>query len=170
MNVKTAVVFLLSIFISAATMAQSDIADTTAPYQKTDKLPTFNLKDTNDGWYDVYNSNKEKNTAIVVFNTTCHHCELEAEEFAKNIDKLNHIDFLWISTSDTKEDILNFASKYGFDKKDNFKFFLDPNFASVIFYDIRTTPFIAVYDNKGKLKKIFRNAVKTEGLLTALKN
>lgn len=170
MHVKLTVLFLLTILISTTTIAQSETADTTAPYQKTDKLPSFNLKDMNDGWYDVYNSNKEKNTAIVVFNTTCHHCELEAEEFAKNIEQLKHIDFLWVSTSDSKEDILNFASKYGFDKQNNFKFLHDPNFALPIFYDIRTTPFIAVYDKKGKLKKIFRNAVKAEGLLTVLKN
>ncbi len=162
-------VLLVTLFLCYGAMAQTAAVDTLAPYQKNKKLPNFNLLALDGQWYDVYNSNKEKNTAIIVFSPDCHHCEIEAEELSKNLDKLKNIDFLWVTTSGDKEGVMNFSKKYGFDNQPNFKFFRDPNFATILFYEVRTTPFTAIYNNKGTLKEVFRNSTSTANILKAVK-
>lgn len=161
--------FFFALFLSFSVIAQTNGLDTLAPYQKNDQLPAFNLKKLDGSWYNVSNLNKDKNVAFIVFNPDCHHCEIEAEEISKNIEELQNIEFLWVTTSTEKEEIEKFAQRYNFLNKENFHFLTDPNYAAAIFYEVRTTPFMAIYNKQGKLKKIYRNATTAAGILQALK-
>lgn len=165
---KTYLLLFSFLTIAFASKAQTDVIDTIPAYQKTNTLPDVDVVKTDGSWYNIYKNNKNNPTAIIVFNPDCHHCELEAEDIAQNIDAVKHINFLWITTSGDKNATLAFSQKFGFYKHSNFLFLYDPNFKIPVFYEVRTTPFIAVYDNAGKMKQIFRQGAKTENILAAL--
>ncbi len=158
---KYLVLCLLCVGLSSSLWAQSD---PNAPYQKDKNLPNFSLISV-DG-KEVTNKQmptKYKYTFILIFSPDCSHCEHEAEELNKNMDKFKDVLFIWDSYRDM-EAIKKFATKYNLAGKPNIIIGRDPGFTLPVFFRPRMTPFMAIYKN-GLLVKIFEQGAEVGDLL-----
>ncbi|MDE1191402.1 MAG: redoxin domain-containing protein [Arachidicoccus sp.] len=148
--------------------AKAQTYDTIPPYQKDSTLPKFLLLNEDSTWFNTAQLPKKTPVVIIFFNPDCSHCQHEAEELVKEIDKIKNIFFLWTTYAPTFEEIKQFADQYGLSKYKNMHFYKDPNYTIPSFYRLEMTPFMAGYDKKGMLIKTWTAGAKPDDLKEAL--
>jgi hypothetical protein len=140
-------------------MAQSSNSNDNAPYRKDSVLPSFRILQTDSStWFTKSQLPKSEFTIIIYFSPDCGHCQYEAKEIVKNIDSLKNTFMLWVSYKSISE-IREFYHTYGLDKLPNLRIGRDPLYALPSFYQVRFTPFVAVYDSKGIFVKAYDKGV-----------
>jgi thiol-disulfide isomerase/thioredoxin len=111
----------------------------------------------------INQSSLQKNTPTIFihFNSTCEHCQYEAQEIYKHKDLLANCQILMVS-EETKENIEAFKNRYKPSEISNLKV-LQSNFSK--YFVGSGIPDIFIYDAKGNLKKRFRGETKIEAIL-----
>ncbi|MEN9598268.1 MAG: hypothetical protein RL596_579 [Bacteroidota bacterium] len=132
------------LFLTIYSFAQSPI-DTVPPYKKNPTIPDFKILQTDSTWFAKKDIKPYEYTVIIYFSPDCGHCQYEAKEIVKNIDSLKNILFIWVSYRDFK-DIKKFYRQYNLDALPNMVMGRDPQYFIPSFYQVRYTPFIALYD------------------------
>jgi thiol-disulfide isomerase/thioredoxin len=152
---KSLVTLFYMILLSGSVSAQTKTTVDEAPYKKDPHIPAFNLllpdstwftKDQLPGSYDY--------TIIVYFSPDCPHCQHEAREIVAKMDSLKNSFFVFAAYK-SLEDVQGFASYYGLDKFKNVRVGRDPQYFIPSFYRIKFNPYIAVYNKKGLLEKVY---------------
>lgn len=139
--------------------------DTIAAYQKNPLIPEFKILQPDSSWFVKKDLPAGKPIVISYFNPECGHCKIEAKELALRMDSLNKGFFVFTSFHSPQE-LKQFAIEYGLDKFDNVVFGRDTRYVLPIFYDVKFTPFTAVYNNKeGKLMKAYENGINISELI-----
>lgn len=165
-------VLLLSIFISfylsAQTITTTNKQDTLAPYQKTPNIPSFSIQMPDSSWFNKANLPLKKPTLIFYFSPDCGHCQIETEELLTKMKELNNIQIVMI-TSRPFEDMINFAEHYKIKRFPAIKVGTDPARLVTRFYDVKFTPFSALYDKKGNLVKVYEKGIDIEELINLSK-
>lgn len=165
-------VLLLSVFISFSLAAQTNTAtatqDTLAPYQKTPYIPSFKIQMPDGAWFSKANLKPKRPTLILYFSPDCGHCQLETEELLSKMKEFNNLQIVMI-TSRPFEDMTNFAELYKIKRFPAIKIGTDPARFVTTFYDVRTTPFSALYNDKGKLEKVYVKGIDMEELISLVK-
>lgn len=133
------------------------------PFMKTKKLPDFNILQTDSIWFTRQQLPAADFTIIVYFSPDCGHCQYEAKEMMNNMDSLKNTFILWVSYRDMA-DIKGFAETYGFYNYKNLKVCRDPNYAIPSFFQVKYTPYVAVYNKKGEYLKAFEGGVEMQEL------
>jgi len=164
---KIFVVVLLSL-IGSLSYAQETGADM-PPFLKTKKLPEFTILQTDSTWFTKQQLPTSDFTIIVYFSPDCGHCQYEAKEMMSVMDSLKNSFILWVSYRDMA-DIKGFAQEYGFFNHKNLKVGRDPNYGIPSFFQVKYTPYVAVYDKKGNYIKAFEGGVEMLDLLALLKD
>jgi AhpC/TSA family len=156
--------FLLIITIAAfSTKAQSPI-DTIPAYQKNKAIPEFRLLLTDSSWLSKKDLPQYDYTAIIYFSPECNHCQYEATEIVKKIDSLKNVLFIWASYRDF-EDIKKFNYKYKLNQYPNMKVGRDPKYLIPSFYQVKFTPFVALYNNQKEFVKAWEMGVEMPELI-----
>jgi thiol-disulfide isomerase/thioredoxin len=137
------------------------------PYRQVPVIPAFTIQLTDSSYFAKKDIPKKMPVVIIYFNPECGHCQEEAKELAKNMDKFKKVFFIMAAYHDM-EQIKEFAVTYGLDKFRNVRIGKDFKYFIPVFYQVKTTPFIAVYDKKGKLLKAFPGGMSVEDLEKAL--
>ena len=153
---------VLAVSVYFASHAQAG-PDTSAEYYKTQRLPDFKIMQPDSTWFSNKGLPKNKPVVVIYFSPECGHCQLAAQEIKTNIDKLNKAFFVWVSYYSVPE-IKTFTEKYDLKQYKNFRFGRDPNYFIPTFYKVKFTPFMAVYDKKGKLVQAFEQGTDPETL------
>ncbi len=143
-------------------------ADTIPAYKKTNKLPYFNILQPDSTWFTSNELPDNKPVVIIYFSPDCGHCQMTAKEFVTDMDKLKNVELIWISYH-TPQQIKDFADNYGLSHFNNVVFGRDPNYFFVPFYKIPSTPFMAVYDKKGKFLEAYVGGTNAETIAKLLK-
>ncbi len=143
--------------------AQSPI-DQTPNYKKNPALPTFKILQTDSTWLSNKDLGNYKYTAIIYFSPDCNHCQLEAKDMVDHIDSLKQVLFLWVSYRDFN-DIKAFSKKYKFDQYPNIKIGRDPEYAIPAFFQVKFTPFVALYNEKKQFVKAWETGVEMPELI-----
>lgn len=160
-------VVLLSL-IGSLSYAQETGAEM-PPFLKTKKLPEFTILQTDSTWFTKQQLPASDFTIIVYFSPDCGHCQYEAKEMMSVMDSLKNSFILWVSYRDMA-DIKGFAQEYGFFNYKNLKVGRDPNYGIPSFFQVKYTPYVAVYDKKGNYIKAFEGGVEMPDLLALLKD
>ena len=105
---------------------------------------------------------------IMAFSPDCDHCQHHAEELVKNQEALLYIQIVMSSTQ-SLEKIRDFYSKYQLDKMENLVIGQDREFILSTFYKMKSLPFLAFYDNRGKLIDVFEGALPVDKILAYFK-
>lgn len=163
---------LLSLIIfSTTTNGQSDTsltpADSLAPYQKSPYIPGFKIQMPDSSWLYKQNLDKKKSTLILYFSPDCGHCQMETEGILSKMKELKNLQIIMI-TSRPFEDMFNFANHYKLSRFPAIKIGSDPARYVTRFYDVKFTPFSALYDNKGKLVKAYPKGINMDELIALL--
>ena len=114
--------------------------------------------------YDYY--------VVVYFIPGCTHCRALAKDITAHKNDLKNILFFWI-TPNTLTELKQFDQEYGLGKLPNMRLGREPGFTIMSFFEVRQTPFAALYDRKRRLVQAFPvegEKVVTAARLTALIN
>jgi peroxiredoxin len=160
---------LLMVLFAFAAQAQTDEFDTVPPFKKTNKIPDFAILRTDSTWFTNKQLPQNKPFVLIYFAPDCGHCQLTAQEFVKDMDKLKNIELVWVS-SRTPEQIKEFAEAYKLNQFSNVVMGRDPNYKLVPFYKIEFTPFMAVYDKRGKFLNSYPQGTNPETITKLIKN
>lgn len=165
-------ILLLPVLISFSSTAQTDTAatrkDTLAPYQKTPYIPSFRIQMPDSSWFSKASLKPKKPTLIVYFSPDCGHCQTETEELLSKMKEFNNLQIVMI-TSRPFKDMANFAEHYKIKRFPSIKIGSDPARLVTRFYDVKFTPFSALYDNKGKLEKVYEKGIDMKELVSLVK-
>ncbi|MBR2649829.1 MAG: redoxin domain-containing protein [Sediminibacterium sp.] len=146
---KPVISLIILLFLSINVFAQSPI-DTVPPYKKNPTIPEFSILQMDSTWFTKKNIKPYDYTAIIYFSPDCGHCQHEAKEIVNNIDSLKNVLFIWVSYRDFN-DIKKFYHHYKLDLYPNMIIGRDPKYAIPSFYQVRYTPFVALYNRKQHL-------------------
>ncbi len=154
---KHIVLLFVAIAATFSVCAQDGGADL-PPFMKTKKLPEFNILQPDSTWLTRQQLPAADFIIIVYFSPDCGHCQYEAKEMINNMDSLQNTFILWVSYRDMA-DIKGFAQTYGFYNHKNLKVGRDPSYTIPSFFQIKYTPYVAVYNKKGEYLKAFEGGV-----------
>jgi|GEM_PF-214442 len=149
-------------------------------YLKTRDLPMIKILvdvTTTNGKQDTTwftNANLPYNRPIIViyFSPECGHCQHELKELEKNMDSLKDAFFVFISRFPI-DSIKSFEKKYNTSIYPNMVFGKEATYFIPVFYDIKFTPFMAIYDRKKQFVKsydqgtVMRELIQLVSTLTA---
>lgn len=159
---------LAILFVAVAAFASAKAQqDTLPPYKQVPVIPAFTIQLPDSSWFSK--KDLPKNTAVVIiyFNPECGHCQHEAEELSKEMDKFKKVFFVWAAYHDMDK-IQEFVKTYGLDTYKNMVFGRDSKYFLPVFYQVRMTPFSAVYNKKGNFVEAFESGMTPEELEKAL--
>jgi thiol-disulfide isomerase/thioredoxin len=135
-----------------------------APYLTNKNIPAFNLLLTDGSSFSEKNIPTSKFTIVIYFSPDCGHCQHEATEVVKNIDSLKHVFMVWAGSRSIPE-LKAFAEKYGFNACPNIVTGQDQHYSIPSYYQVKYTPFVAVYDSKKQFIKEYEMGVEIPELL-----
>ncbi len=164
-------ILLSALSISFSVKAQTDTAnarDTLAPHQKAPYIPSFKIQMPDSSWYSRSKLQPKKPALILYFSPDCGHCQIETEELLSKMKQFNNLQIVMI-TSRPFEDMVNFAEHYKINRFPQIKIGTDPARYVTRFYDVKLTPFSALYDNKGMLVKVYEKGIDMEELISLVK-
>jgi thiol-disulfide isomerase/thioredoxin len=154
--------------VSFQAFSQTDsilaVKDTLAPFQKTNAIPTFSLQQPDSSWFFNTSLQEKKPVLILYFSPDCGHCQLETDEILGHINKLQDLQIVMV-TSRPFEDLAKFVAHYKIYKFPTIKIGRDPSYTITKFYDVKFTPFSALYNKNGKLEKTYTKGIDMEELI-----
>ncbi|MEO5564206.1 MAG: redoxin domain-containing protein [Chitinophagaceae bacterium] len=106
----------------------------------------------------------KKPTFIMLFSPDCDHCKHETEDLIKNIDKFKKIQIVMV-TPMPFDKMKEFYAHYEINRYKNITMGRDMTFMFPTFYGVKTLPFLAFYDKKGKLIDGFEGSLPIEKVL-----
>lgn len=112
---------------------------------------------------------KKTPVIFILFNPDCTHCQETAEEIKGLRDQLKEFHFVLITLNSIKE-MNGFTEKYELNKMSNVVAGKDVYYLMPSFYDIKSLPFVAVYDKKGKLIKGLEGSTGMQKIIKYFKN
>lgn len=142
--------------------------DTVPPYKNATGMPEFALKLPDGKWFTQYDLKKKTPTLILYFSPTCGHCQLETEEIISHMEHLGKLQIVMI-TSRPYEDMVSFYNHYKLERFPSITMGNDPAYLVPKFYAVKTTPFSALYDKKGKLVKVYEKGIDMDELTELVK-
>ena len=105
-------------------------------------------------WFANENLPNKRPVVIIYFSPECSHCHHEMKEIIKNIDSLKKAFFVMASYHNL-DSIKGFEIKYNTSSYKNMVIGRDTKYFLPVYYDIKFTPFIAVYDAQKNFVKAY---------------
>jgi len=146
---------LLFILVSilAVSFAQAQGYDSIPPYLKAKVIPSFNIQQTDSTWFRTQDLPEKQPTVIIYFNPDCGHCQETAKKISEKMTDLQNVTFIWATYLSPMETIETFKKDYKLENYPNVHFGKDPQYFIPSFFRVEYTPFVALYNAKGKLVK-----------------
>ena len=107
---------------------------------------------------------QNKPVLIILFDPNCEHCQRETEEILKNIDSLSNIQIV-MATNASFADLKKFYQSYQLNRVENIVAGVEPKYFLASFFAIRNLPYLAMYDNKGRLLTTHEGNMKISNIL-----
>lgn len=142
--------------------------DTSALYQRFPEVPPITLLKSDSGMITKDELKKNRPVILMYFSPECHHCQRQMEDMLARMDDLKKVQII-LATYRPMEELVAFQNKYKLKEHSNIlagrdtKYFIQP------FYRIKNLPYLALYDNKGKLITTFEGNVHVDRLVEELR-
>ena len=158
--------FLLSLALSVfnISFAQSDIP----PYKQTKILPDFEIETVGNGTFKTAQLKKNTPVIIMFFSPGCDHCIHQFEAMHKRINDFKKIQIV-MPTYQPIEELAEFNKKYQIQQYPNIITGRDVNYFFPPFFEISNFPYLAFYDNGGKLISTFEGNMSVDNMLKNFK-
>jgi thiol-disulfide isomerase/thioredoxin len=154
---------LFLLFITMSGIAQTDSLSL-APYKRFPEVPPFTLLLHDSTLFTKEDLPGKKASFFILFSPDCDHCKHETEEIIRHIDQFKKIEIV-MATPLPLEKVKEFYKHYDLARFKNIKVGRDINFMLPVFYGARSLPFLAFYNNKGKLIDVFEGSLPVEKVL-----
>lgn len=159
-------VFILLVVAAVKGLAQSDSLK--AGYLRYPTIPPFTLMKTDSSSLTRDNLTKHRKTMIMFFSPDCDHCKHQTKDMLANMDKLKDVEIL-MATYQPFEEMQAFYNDFHIENYPNIKMGRDTKYFFVPFYKMNSLPFLALYNNKGKLLTTFEGTTPVEKLAEAFR-
>lgn len=164
---------LLFLFLMLCTFnafAQQDTLPLPLPqYLVTLEVPGFKLLLTDSAtYYYKYQLPKKRPTIIIYFSPDCEHCQVEAQALTDSLKYVKAANIVYASYAPFVS-IKNFDSTYKLSAQPNIKIGRDEKYYIPSFYRVRFTPFVALYNRKGLLVRVYEGGTPIINLYKELK-
>lgn len=140
------------------------IKDSLPKYAKNKVIPSFKIligvskKDAagkmDSTWFSNENLPNNRPIVIIYFSPECSHCVHEMKEIEKKMDSLKNAFFVFASYHPL-DSIKNFEIKYNISSYPNIAMGRDTKYFLPVYYDVKYTPFMAVYDTHKNFAKAY---------------
>jgi len=157
-------ILLCAIALSLSAKAQKD---TLPAYLQVPYIPPFKIQLADSSWYSKANLTAKKAVLILYFSPDCGHCQLETEELITRMKELKNLQVVMI-TSKPYANMAFFANYYKLRRFPSVKIGSDPQRLISNFYNVKFTPFSALYDKKGKLLKVYEKGIDWKELVSLI--
>lgn len=157
-------IFLFALALSFTATAQTD---TLPAYLQVPYIPPFKILLADSSWYSKVNLPAKKPVLILYFSPDCGHCQLETEELISRMKELKNLHVVMV-TSRPYADMAFFANHYKLRRFPSIKIGADPQRLVTNFYNVKFTPFSALYDKKGKLVKVYEDGINWKELVSLI--
>jgi thiol-disulfide isomerase/thioredoxin len=140
-----------------------------APYLAKPFVPDFYILGTDSS--TIFNKStikKGKPVMIILFSPDCEHCQKQTASITKNIKAFEGVEVV-MATYQPVFKAKAFASQYKLGTYPNFYVGRDVMYFFGPFYQLKSAPFIAIYNKEQKLIKAFDGGAPVEKLLETLK-
>jgi thioredoxin-related protein len=161
--------FFLSLIIAAGcSQAQTPNTDV----QAIQNIPAFHILTKDSTYLTNANLKKGKPVMIIYFAPDCSHCQRLMYEMKPDMKKFSNIQIVMVTFIQTNmlKMLKEFHRDYNFAAYPNIMMGTEyPDYKVQRYYGVSTTPYIAVYDHKGKLVQAFPKVPKMSELEAAVK-
>jgi thiol-disulfide isomerase/thioredoxin len=153
-----------NLYQSLKLQAQSPI-DNRPNYIKNPALPAFKLILTDSSLFTEKLIPKAEYTCIVYFSPDCGHCQYEADQMIRKMDSLKQVQFIWISYREFNDikSIWHGSTNSIYIQISSLG--RDPEYIVPAFYQVKFTPFVALYDQNKQFLKAWESGVEMPELL-----
>ncbi|MES2275180.1 MAG: thioredoxin-like domain-containing protein [Bacteroidota bacterium] len=142
------------------------------PTVKAKPIPAYRILNADSAWVTPANLAKGKPVVIIYFSPDCSHCQRMMYELKPKLKELQNIEVVMITWSMNYDirGIKEFRRDYGLKDYHNFTLGTEGYTKKVQdYYEVKTTPFIALYNSNGSWSKYFDKVPKTEDVLAGIK-
>ncbi len=159
------ILFFLSLLMISAGCTQ---AQTTA-LARAEHIPPYRILTTDSVWVTPAQIKKNKPVMLVYFSPDCGHCQRLMYEMKPKMKQFGDIQIVLITFTQYRS-IKDFYKGFGLSAYPNIIVGTEGYTYKVQqYYEIKTTPFVAIYSRKGKLVKIFDKQPNVDDLLASVK-
>jgi len=132
------------------------------------KLPSLNIMLPDSSTiYNTQNISVEKPTILIYFSPDCDHCQEQTRAIIKNINYLRNAEILLLSNSSIFE-LNNFIHTYQLNHYKNIIIGNDYNYSFFKFFNIKSFPYVVVYNNKKELVKLYKGEIGIDKIIEAI--
>jgi thioredoxin-related protein len=153
---------LLSLVITAGCTRAQDVS-------KIQNIPAYRILDADSVYRTPANLKKNQPVMIVYFSPDCGHCQQMMYEMKEQMKSFSKIQVVMISMVDYKL-IKAFKRDFGIAAYPNFTVGTENGSYKVLqYYNVKTTPYVAIYNHKHKLLKAYPKAPVIKELVAMVK-
>ena len=166
---KKIFLFLSLIILAGCTQAQT--ASTTPP-PNIENIPPFHILTKDSVYLTAANLKKGKPVMIIYFAPDCSHCQRLMYEMKPEMRQFKDTQIVMVTFIQTSllKMLREFYKDYNLAAYPNIMMGTEyPKYTVMQYYQVANTPFIAVYDHKGKLVQAFPKAPSMKDLIAAVK-
>ena len=152
------------IIVAGCTQAQNK--------QNIDNIPPFKILRTDSTYFTPANLKKHKPVMIIYFSPDCSHCQHLVYEMKPKMKSFGDIQIVMVTFTDFDrlKMIRNFTRDFDLAKYPNIIIGTEGHtYVVQKYYQVMTTPYIAIYDHKGKLVKGFDKVPSMDELIATVK-
>lgn len=135
----------------------------------TQTLPDFELLTLDNKKFTQSDVDENQPIVFVYFNSECDYCEYEAESIYNNLDALQKIQFLFVST-EPLEIIREFSKIHKLNNQPKITFLHDSTDILYHRFGASSFPYLLIYDGSQNLVLRHKGLLNVESILESLKN
>lgn len=160
---------LAIVAITGCTWAQNQSTFTQTQPQRIQNLPMYHILNTDSVNVTTTKLKKDKSVMIIYFSPDCSHCQHLMYELKPKLKELSGIQIVMISFVQYKM-IKEFYRDFGLSAYPNITVGTEGyTYEMQKYFEIKTTPYIAIYDKHGKLVKAYEKAPDVKELVDVAK-
>ena len=132
-------------------------------------IPPYRILTTDSVYVTPANLKKDKPVMVIYFSPDCSHCQHLMYEMKPKMQAFKNVQIVMITFVQQIKAIQVFYRDFDLKKYPNITVGTEGyTYLVQKFYKVRTTPYIALYDKKGKLTKVFDNAPVVNDVVSAV--
>ncbi len=170
---KKLILFFSLLITALGGQAQAVANNPEQPVKIGTGIPAYRILTTDSNYATPANLKKHRKLMLIYFSPDCPHCQHLTEEMKPKIKELGDTQIVmitWSANFDIRA-IKDFVRDYGLKKYPNITVGTEGyTFVVKNYFNVQTTPYIAIYNSNGKLAKAFDKGPEIDKLVTAVKN
>src|SRR3569833_2471520 len=162
------ILLIITLIITAGCTRAQDTVDT----KNIQNIPPFKILRQDSTWFSAKDLKKNKPVMIIYFSPDCSHCQHLMYDLRTKIKQIKNVQIVLVTFTEPSmlKMIQDFYKTNNLKKYPNITVGTEGHSYTVQrYYQVRMTPFIAIYDHKGKLVKAYAKAPNVNELVAEAK-